>query len=66
MVDGLAQPAELATRLANNLRWGRDMGRFTYFKEAYEKLDADAVNGALRKYLDADRLVEVAAGTFLP
>ena len=66
MVDGLAQPAELATRLANNLRWGRDMGRFTYFKEAYEKLDADAVNGALRKYLDVDRLVEVAAGTFLP
>ena len=66
MVDGLAQPAELATRLANNLRWGRDMGRFTYFKEAYEKLDADAVNDALRKYLDVDRLVEVTVGTFSP
>ncbi len=64
--DSLAQPTDLAGRLANNLRWGRDMARFTYFKEAYEQVDADAVNAALRKYLDADRMVEVAAGTFAP
>jgi zinc protease len=64
MTDSLAQPADLASRLANNLRRNRDMSRFTYFKEAYEKLDADSVNAALRKYLDVSRLVEVAAGTF--
>ena len=64
--DSLAQPGELAGRLANNLRWARDMGRFTYFKEAYEKLDADAVNAALRQYLDVNRMVEVVAGTFAP
>ena len=64
--DSLAQPAELAGRLANNLRWARDMGRFTYFKEAYEKLDADAVNAALRQHLDVNRMVEVVAGTFAP
>lgn len=66
LTGSLAQPSDLAGRLANNLRYGRDMGRFTYFKEAYEKLDADAVNAALRKYLDVNRMVEVAAGTFTP
>ncbi len=66
LVGSLAQPADLAGRLANNLRYDRDMSRFTYFKEAYEKLDAEAVNAALRKHLDVNRMVEVAAGTFAP
>ncbi len=66
LTGSLAQPTDLAARLANNLRYGRDMSRYTYFKEAYEKLDADAVNAALRKHLDVSRMVEVAAGTFAP
>jgi zinc protease len=64
LTNSLAQPADLAGRLANNLRYGRDMSRYTYFKQAYEKLDAEAVNAALRKHLDLSRMVEVAAGTF--
>lgn len=62
--DFLAQPANLATTLANNLRWDRDMTRYARLTEAYSKLDTDTVNAALRKYLDVNRLVEVAAGSF--
>ena len=60
----LAQPANLVATLAANLRFGRDMRHYARFTEAYEKLDADAVNAALRKYLQLDRLVEVTAGSF--
>jgi zinc protease len=62
--DWLAQPANLASLLANNLRWGRDMAWYAKQTQAYENLDTRAVNAALAKYLDLDRLTEVAAGTF--
>ena len=62
--DSLAQMPNLLNLLANNLRWGRDMATYARFTEAYSKLDADAVNGALRKYLDVNQMVEVTAGSF--
>ncbi|NML42310.1 insulinase family protein [Ramlibacter sp. G-1-2-2] len=62
--DWLAQPGNLAGLLASNLRWGRDMGWYARMTDAYDHLDAQAVNAALAKYLDLDRLTEVAAGTF--
>ncbi|MEJ8846935.1 M16 family metallopeptidase [Variovorax rhizosphaerae] len=63
-VDDLAQPATLAATLANLLRHGHGMQRHAAFDEAYRKLDANAVNAALRKYLRPDRMVEIMAGTF--
>jgi zinc protease len=62
--DWLAQPANLAGLLANNLRWGRDMAWYAKQTQAYENLDTKAVNAVLAKYLDLDRLTEVAAGSF--
>lgn len=62
--DWLAQPGNLAGLLANNLRWGRDMGWYARLTEQYANLDTQAVNAALAKYLQLDRLTEVAAGTF--
>jgi len=62
--DWLAQPANLAGLLASNLRWNRDMAWYGHLTEAYEKLDTQAVNAALAKYLDLGQLTEVAAGTF--
>lgn len=62
--DWLAQPANLAGLLANNLRWGRDMAWYARQTQAYENLDTQAVNAALAKYLALDRLTEVAAGSF--
>ncbi len=62
--NALAQPASLAGILATNLRYGRDMTRYAQFDAAYDKLGADAVNTALRKYLRLERMVEVTAGTF--
>jgi len=62
--NALTQPANLAGILANNLFYGRDMARYAKFTAAYDKLDADAVNAALKKYLLVDRMVEVTAGTF--
>lgn len=60
----LTQPGPLAALLANNLRFGRDMARYTRLSAAYENLDAAAVNAALAKYLRVDKMVEVTAGTF--
>jgi zinc protease len=62
--DFLAQNANVAGLLAGNLRWGRDMARYARHTEAYDKLDTDAVNAALKKYLQLGLLTEVAAGTF--
>jgi zinc protease len=62
--DWLAQPPNLAGLLASNLRWNRDMHWYGQLTEAYERLDAASVNAALAKYLDLDRLAEVAAGSF--
>jgi zinc protease len=62
--DQLAQPAVLAGMLAANLRWGRDMLHYARRSEAFDKLDAEAVNAALRRYLDVTRMVESTAGTF--
>jgi zinc protease len=62
--NALAQPANLAGILAANLRFGRDMTRYAQLNAAYDKLDAEAVNTALKKYLRVERMVEVTAGTF--
>ena len=62
--DWLAQPANLAGLLANNLHWGRDMDSFERQTQAFADLDTQAVNAALARYLDLGRLTEVAAGSF--
>ncbi|OUL99190.1 hypothetical protein [Variovorax sp. JS1663] len=63
--DALAQPANLAGTLATNLRHGRDMAHYARFTQAYETLDADAVNAALKKYLRPERQLPVRAwGSF--
>ncbi|MFL5333573.1 MAG: hypothetical protein ACJ8H8_10445, partial [Geminicoccaceae bacterium] len=62
--DWLAQAPNLAGLLASNLRWNRDMHWYGQLTEAYERLDAASVNAALAKYLDLERLAEVAAGSF--
>lgn len=64
--NALVQPANLAGILANNLRSGRTMTGYEQFNAAYGKLDADAVNAALKKYLRVERMVEATAGTFPP
>ena len=64
--DALQQPATLASVLATNLRNGYDMGRYERLNAAYEKVDADAANAALRQYLQVGRMVEITAGTFTP
>jgi zinc protease len=64
--NALVQPASLVGILANNLRFGRDMSRYAQLGAAYERLDADAVNAALRKYLRPERMVEATAGSFPP
>jgi hypothetical protein len=46
--DFLAQNANVANVLANDPRWGRDMGRWARFTEVYEKLETETVNAAGR------------------
>lgn len=48
----------------HNLRFVRDMGRHAQLSTAYERLDVDAVNAALRNYLQPDRIMEAIAGSF--
>lgn len=60
----LAQPSSLASLLATNLRFGRDMAHYSRRSQAYERLDAAAVNAALARYLVVERLVEVSVGSF--
>jgi zinc protease len=62
--DRLTQPANAIDTIAFNLREGRAFDANKEFDERYEKLDAASVNAALKKYLDLQRLREVAAGTF--
>ena len=64
--NALVQPASLASVLATNMRNGYDMARYRRFDAVYEKVDADAANTALRKYLQLGRMVEINAGTFIP
>ncbi len=59
-----AQPANSVGGIANNLRYGKSLDYATRFDKAYEALDAAAINAALKKYLDPDRLWDVVAGTF--
>jgi zinc protease len=62
--DRLTQPANAIDIIAFNLREDRALDANKEFDERYEKLDAAAVNAALRKYVDVSLLREVAAGTF--
>jgi zinc protease len=62
--DRLTQPANAIDTIAFNLRESRAFDANKEFDERYEKLDATAVNAALKKYLDVSLLKEVAAGTF--
>ncbi len=62
--DRLTQPASAIDTIAFNLREGRPLDANKAFDERYEKLDAIAVNAALKKYLDLSLLREVVAGTF--
>ncbi len=62
--DRLTQPANAIDTIAFNLREDRALDANKEFDERYEKLDAAAVNAALKKYLDVALLREVVAGTF--
>jgi zinc protease len=59
-----AQPANAIGGIASNLRYDRPLDYATRFDKAYEALDTAAINAALKKHLDPDRLWEVVAGTF--
>jgi zinc protease len=59
-----AQPGNAIGSIAMNLRYDRPLDYATRFDKAYEALDAAAINSALQKYLDPDRLWEVVAGSF--
>jgi zinc protease len=58
-----AQPANAIAGIASNLRYGRPLDYATRFDKAYEALDTAAINAALKKHLDPDRLWEVVAGS---
>jgi zinc protease len=58
------QPANAVGSIANNLRYDRPLDYAAKFDIAYQQLDAAAVNTALKKYLDPERLWEVVAGSF--
>ncbi len=62
--DRLTQPANAIDTIAFNLREDRALDANKEFDERYEKLNAAAVNAALKKYLDVTLLREVVAGTF--
>jgi zinc protease len=62
--DRLTQPANAIDTIAFNLREDRALDANKEFDAKYEKLDAAAVNAALKKYLDVSLLREVVAGTF--
>jgi zinc protease len=59
-----AQPANAIGGIASNLRYDRPLDYATRFDKAYEALDTAAINAALKKHLDPDRLWEVVAGSF--
>jgi zinc protease len=59
-----AQPANAIGAIASNLRYNRPLDYASHFDKAYEALDTTAINAALKKYLDPDRLWEVVAGSF--
>ena len=59
-----AQPANAIGGIAMNLRYDRPLDYATRFDKAYEALDSAAINAALKKYLNPDRLWEVVAGSF--
>ena len=59
-----AQPANAIGGIAMNIRYDRPLDYATRFDKAYEALDTAAINAALKKHLDPDRLWEVVAGSF--
>lgn len=63
-INVLAQPSVLNALLAANLRLDRTMEFYSQQTEAIRRLDAEAVNAAMRKYIDPAALLEVAAGSF--
>jgi zinc protease len=58
------QPANIVSGIASNLRYERPLDYAAIFDKAYEALDASAVNLALKKYLEVERLRDVAVGSF--
>ncbi len=63
---GLAQDAALASALLTNLNLGRSFEKTAQVDAALAALDLARVNAALRKYIQADRLVGGYAGDFKP
>jgi zinc protease len=59
-----AQPVNAVGGIANNMRYDHPLDYGAQFDKAYQQLDTAAINAALRKHLDPDRLWEVVAGTF--
>ncbi len=58
------QPFNTVSGIASNLRFDRPLDYAAIFDKAYEALDASAVNAALKKYLEVERLRDVAVGSF--
>jgi zinc protease len=59
-----AQSANTVGEIANNLRFDRPLDFGARFDNAYRQLDAAAINAALKKHLNPDRLWEVVVGSF--
>ena len=58
------QPANTVSGIAINMRYDRPLDYAATFDKAYEALDTATVNAALRKYLEVERLRDVAVGSF--
>jgi zinc protease len=63
--EAYAQTANVVANIAANLRLERPMTAYSDMSERFATLEPDAVNAALKKYLAVERLVEVAAGSFV-
>ena len=58
------QDSTLASELASTIFADRTMQYYADFESRISQLDIDAVNAALRKYIEPKRLVVVTAGDF--
>jgi zinc protease len=60
----VSRRANTVGEIANNLRFDRPLDFGARFDNAYRQLDAAAINAALKKHLNPDRLWEVVVGSF--
>jgi zinc protease len=54
----------LTTQILTNAERGRAIDHLDIYPDIINSLSLDKVNGAIKSYINPDRLVTVAAGTF--